>query len=229
MNGLAGAGGGGVGGVAGGVNSKPMPLLIRILMIGDSSVGKTSLVLRYDDRGFNLRFTTTIGVDYSDRLLELDGRQVKLQIWDTAGQERFHSLTTSFFKRAEGFVLVYDVSNRQSFESVSTWMKDIVEQGKRGSDVVICGNKCDLQGREVPREEGEQLAAELGVPYMETSAKDNLNVKETFDDLAARVKTRLEVSQAASDAAGETLRINGGRMGGDADTSLTQKMESCCT
>lgn len=80
MNGLAGAGGGGVGGVAGGVNSKPMPLLIRILMIGDSSVGKTSLVLRYDDRGFNLRFTTTIGVDYSDRLLELDGRQVKLQV-----------------------------------------------------------------------------------------------------------------------------------------------------
>lgn len=80
MNGLAGTGGGGVGGVAGGIGSKPMPLLIRILMIGDSSVGKTSLVLRYDNRGFNLRFTTTIGVDYSDRLLELDGRQVKLQV-----------------------------------------------------------------------------------------------------------------------------------------------------
>ncbi|CAB1118577.1 unnamed protein product [Ectocarpus sp. CCAP 1310/34] len=221
----------GLGAPAVGGAGNPTPLLIRILMIGDSSVGKTSLVLRYDKRGFNLRFTTTIGVDYSDRLLELDGRQVKLQIWDTAGQERFHSLTTSFFKRAEGFVLVYDVSNRQSFESVSTWMKDIVEQGKRGSDVVICGNKCDLQGREVAREEGEQLAAELGVPYMETSAKENLNVEETFGNLASRVKTRLEASQAATDAAGsgETLRLNGGRNGGVDTESLTQRMESCCT
>ncbi|CAM9175419.1 unnamed protein product [Ascophyllum nodosum] len=207
------------------------PLLIRILMIGDSSVGKTSLVLRYDNRGFNRQFTTTIGVDYSDRLLELDGRQVKLQIWDTAGQERFHSLTTSFFKRAEGFVVVYDVSNRQSFESLARWMKDIMEHGKRGSDVIICGNKCDLQGREVAVEEGEQLAANMGVPYVETSAKDNINVDDTFDSLALRVKTRLELNQAASEAPadGDTLRLNGNRDPSDANATFTEKIESCCS
>ncbi|CAM9646607.1 unnamed protein product [Phaeothamnion confervicola] len=205
---------------------KPAPLLIRLLMIGDSSVGKTSLVLRYDKRGFNPKFTTTIGVDYSDRLLEIEGRQVKLQIWDTAGQERFHSLTTSFFKRAEGFVMVFDVTNRQSFDNVRRWMNDISEQGKKESDIVVCGNKCDATSRQVSEKiEAATLCKEFQVPYVETSAKENINVDSVFGSLAAKVKNRLDAKSSEEEQrANEVLRLKTG-----GSESMSSKMDSCCS
>ncbi|KAG5177675.1 Rab8D, rab family GTPase [Tribonema minus] len=198
----------------------PAALLIRVLMIGESSVGKTSLVLRYDKRGFNAKFTTTIGVDYSDRMLTVDARAVKLQIWDTAGQERFHSLTTSFFKRAEGFALVFDVSDRRSFDAVARWMGDIREQGKADSDVVLVGNKCDVKERAVAKGEAEKLAKHFAVPYFEASAKDNVNVDVIFETLASSVKRRLD-AKAADEAkkASETVTLG---------TAAEPKKKSAC-
>jgi Ras-related protein Rab-8A len=182
--------------------SSAAPLLIRVLMIGDSSVGKTSLVLRYDKRSFSGQFTTTIGVDYSDRLMEIAGRKVKLQIWDTAGQERFHSLTTSFFKRAEGFVVVFDLSQRSTFEGIGRWMSDISEQGKSGVNVVLVGNKCDLaEKRAVTEEEGSDLAKRYGGLYFETSAKENVNIDGVFTHIAEAVKSRLDSIQEKDEKA----------------------------
>ncbi|CAM9262120.1 unnamed protein product [Chrysoparadoxa australica] len=190
------------------------PLLIRVLMVGDSSVGKTSIVLRYDKRGYNPKFSTTIGVDYSDRMVDLDGKTVKLQIWDTAGQERFHSLTTSFFKRAEGFVLVYDVCSRASFESLDRWMKDAKDQGKKDCDIVICGNKCDVRAgsRSVQESEGKEFASQHMVPYFETSAKDNINIDEVFYLLARSIMTRLdrERSEGEANESSPTVKIGEG-------------------
>jgi len=174
-------------------------------MIGDSSVGKTSLVIRYDEDSFSTKYMTTIGVDYRDKFVQVDGRPIKLQIWDTAGQERFRSLTANFFGKADGFVVCFDVASRTSFAQVRNWIHD-VQLHKRGEvDVCLCGCKCDVDEarRQVPETKARALADEYGVPYYETSAKENLNVAQTFEDLAHRV-VRRKLAQGLIPPAGST-------------------------
>ncbi|GMH50428.1 hypothetical protein TrRE_jg3221, partial [Triparma retinervis] len=135
--------------------------IIRLLMVGDSACGKTSLVLRFDQDIFSSKFVTTIGVDYRDKMVHIDGVDLRLQLWDTAGQERFRSLTSNFFGRADGFVLSYDCTSRSSFDHVVSWMRDINSRAPPDVDVVLCGNKIDLEEkREVTYEEGLNLAEE---------------------------------------------------------------------
>ena len=172
-------------------------------MIGDSSVGKTSLVVRYDEDTFSTRYMTTIGVDYRDKFLEIDGQNVKLQIWDTAGQERFRSLTANFFGKADGFVVCYDVASAASFAHVRNWVGDI-DRHKRGVvDVALCGCKCDVpdEKREVAAGEAQNLATEYGVESYEASAKTNVNVSRAFEDLAAKI-VRRKLKQPAAGAVG---------------------------
>ena len=167
-------------------------VVIRLLMIGDSSVGKTSLVIRYDEDSFSTKYMTTIGVDYRDKFVDIDGQPVKLQIWDTAGQERFRSLTANFFGKADGFVVCFDVSSRGSFGHVRNWIHD-VQSHKRGEvDVCLCGCKCDVDAklRQVATHEAKALAEEYGIQYFEASAKENINVSETFEHLAQKVRRR---------------------------------------
>ncbi|CAH0371404.1 unnamed protein product [Pelagomonas calceolata] len=168
-------------------------MVIRLLMIGDSSVGKTSLVVRYDEDSFSATprtmFMTTIGVDYRDKLVKIEGRDIKLQIWDTAGQERFRSLTSNFFGRADGFAVCFDVGARASFNHVRQWLDDVEKNKKGPVELCLIGCKCDLaaEKRQVSKAEAEKLAGEKGLPYFEASAKTNQNVAEAFEDLAARV------------------------------------------
>lgn len=172
-------------------SSNKVPV-IRLLMIGDSSVGKTSMVVRYDENNFSTKYMTTIGVDYRDKFIEVDGKKIKLQIWDTAGQERFRSLTANFFGKADGFVVCFDVSNRTSFTHVRNWIQD-VQRHKRGHvDVCLCGCKSDVdfQFRQVAYQEAKNLADEFDVPYFEASAKNNTNVAQTFESLAEKVARR---------------------------------------
>jgi len=185
--------------------SKKQPPIIRILMVGDSSVGKTSLVMRFDDKGFLNKYATTIGVDYSDRLVEVDGDEYKLQVWDTAGQERFRALTSSFFKRADGFCLCYDISSRHSFDNVNRWMKDICEQAPSGFNLILVGNKCDVPEarREVAYQEGVDLAGEFGAPFLEASAKTDRNVDDVFMTVASAV-----VAQKSGGSRGAGTRQN---------------------
>merc|ERR1711957_900878 len=123
--------------------------IVRLLMVGDSSCGKTSLVLRFDQNVFSTKFVTTIGVDYRDKMVKIEGAMMRLQLWDTAGQERFRSLTSNFFGRADGFVLCYDISNRPSFDHVIGWMRDIKTRAPPDCDIVLCGNKSDLESDRV--------------------------------------------------------------------------------
>lgn len=163
--------------------------IVRLLMVGDSSCGKTSLVLRFDQNVFSTKFVTTIGVDYRDKMITIEDAPMRLQLWDTAGQERFRSLTSNFFGRADGFVLCFDISNRPSFDHVIGWMRDIKTRAPPDVDIVLCGNKCDLDNdRVVQYEEGKALANEYGVQFFETSALTGHNVDSMFTALATTIK-----------------------------------------
>ena len=165
-------------------------LHVKLLMLGDTGVGKTCLLLRYAFDSFSPTFITTIGIDFKIKEVELDGLRVKLQIWDTAGQERFRTITVSYFKGAHGILLVYDVSERESFENVQHWVHQIRDNADERVRMVLVGNKCDRE-RAVTTDEGQHLADQFGVSFFETSAKDNKNVDECYTAIAKETKDAL--------------------------------------
>ncbi|XP_069816161.1 ras-related protein Rab-10-like [Dendropsophus ebraccatus] len=162
-------------------------LVAKLVMTGDSNVGKTCIVSRYTDHTMP-SYLSTVGIDFKTKTVHIDDTPLKLQIWDTAGQERFHTLSVSYFRGAHGFILVYDITNPVSFENTSLWMKDIKMKAGEEVEVVLLGNKCDREDeREVSKERGEKLAWEYGIPFFETSAKENINIENTFDMLSATI------------------------------------------
>ncbi|KAI2617538.1 ras family-domain-containing protein [Hypomontagnella submonticulosa] len=166
--------------------------LIKLLLIGDSGVGKSCCLLRFSEDSFTPSFITTIGIDFKIRTIELDGKRVKLQIWDTAGQERFRTITTAYYRGAMGILLVYDVTDQRSFENIRTWFANVEQHATEGVNKILIGNKCDWEEkRVVSTEQGEQLAKELGIPFLEVSAKSNINIDKAFYSLAADIKKRI--------------------------------------
>ena len=123
---------------------------IKLLMIGDSGVGKTCLLLRYANDSFSPTFITTIGIDFKIKNVDIDGTRIKLQIWDTAGQERFRTITTSYFRGAQGILLVYDVTDRRSFESIRNWISQIQQHADVHVNKILVGNKCDMTDAQRP-------------------------------------------------------------------------------
>uniref|UniRef100_A0AAQ4PKL7 small monomeric GTPase n=1 Tax=Gasterosteus aculeatus aculeatus TaxID=481459 RepID=A0AAQ4PKL7_GASAC len=159
--------------------AKTYDYLFKLLLIGDSGVGKTCLLFRFSEDSFNTTFISTIGIDFKIRTIELDGKRVKLQIWDTAGQERFRTITTAYYRGAMGIMLVYDISNEKSFENIKNWIRNIEEHASSDVEKMILGNKCDMSDRrQVSKDRGEKLAIDYGVKFLETSAKSSLNVEE---------------------------------------------------
>jgi len=169
--------------------------LIKLLLIGDSGVGKSCLLLRFSDDSFTPSFITTIGIDFKIRTIDLEGKRIKLQIWDTAGQERFRTITTAYYRGAMGIMLVYDVTNEKSFENIKNWIRNIDEHASSDVEKMILGNKCDIvDKRVITKEQGEQLAIEHKIKFMETSAKTSINVEEAFFMLARDIKSKLELN-----------------------------------
>ncbi|OQR87613.1 Rab8 family GTPase [Achlya hypogyna] len=175
------------------VHSSKYDLLVKLLLIGDSGVGKSCLLMRYSDDSFTSSFITTIGIDFKVKTIDVDGKRVKLQIWDTAGQERFRTITTAYYRGAMGILLVYDVTDDHSFQNVRNWMRQIQQHASPNVNKILIGNKCDVDPSErvVTTQQGEELAAEYGVQFFETSAKSNLNVEEAFRSIAVDVQKRL--------------------------------------
>jgi len=123
----------------------------------------------------------SIGVDFKLKNIEVKGKKVKLQVWDTAGEERFRTITTSYYKGAQAIIVVFDITDRDSFEHVKNWMADVDKFAKEGVLRILCGNKCDLEHqRKISKEEGKELASKYGIQYIETSAKDTTNIEELF-------------------------------------------------
>uniref|UniRef100_A0A3Q4BJR4 small monomeric GTPase n=2 Tax=Euteleostomi TaxID=117571 RepID=A0A3Q4BJR4_MOLML len=175
---------------------KTYDLLFKLLLIGDSGVGKTCVLFRFSDDAFNTTFISTIGIDFKIKTVELQGKKIKLQIWDTAGQERFHTITTSYYRGAMGIMLVYDITNAKSFENISKWLRNIDEHANEDVERMLLGNKCDMEDkRVVPKAKGEQIAREHGIRFFETSAKANINIEKAFltlaEDILRKVCARL--------------------------------------
>lgn len=215
---------------------------IKLLLIGDSGVGKSCCLLRFSEDSFTPSFITTIGIDFKIRTIELDGKRVKLQIWDTAGQERFRTITTAYYRGAMGILLVYDVTDERSFHSkgslsylgafmtltvfilfffldIRTWFSNVEQHASEGVHKILIGNKCDWEEkRAVSTEQGQRLADDLGIPFLEVSAKNNINIENAFFNLASDIKKGMDVSkseQAGSqgvniDQQGSGLNANSG-------------------
>ena len=155
--------------------------LAKVIIIGDSGVGKTNLLLQFCDGLFQDSYVATLGVDFKLKNLELDGHRVKLQIWDTAGQERFRNITKSFYKGAHGIILTYSITEPSSFAHIENWVDQIREVGNPDTDMILVASKADLEmDRKVPRKQGETLAEKYGIPFIETSAKADTNIGRVF-------------------------------------------------
>ncbi|KAF7203371.1 transcript variant X2, partial [Nothobranchius furzeri] len=166
--------------------------MFKLLIIGNSSVGKTSFLFRYADDSFSNSFVSTVGIDFKVKTVYRNDKRIKMQIWDTAGQERYRTITTAYYRGAMGFILMYDITNEESFNAVQDWATQIKTYSWDNAQVIMVGNKCDMdQERVVPHEKGKHLADQLGeCAFMETSAKTNSNVKELFQELLALEKKR---------------------------------------
>jgi len=173
--------------------------LIKLLLIGDSGVGKSCLLLRFSEDSFTPSFITTIGIDFKIRTVEIDGKKIKLQIWDTAGQERFRTITTAYYRGAMGILLVYDVTDEKSFLSIRNWIANIDQFAQEGVNRILIGNKSDMTSKKViDFATGKALADEYGIRFLETSAKNSTNVDEAFISLARDIKKRtIDASPAA--------------------------------
>jgi small GTP-binding protein len=159
--------------------------LFKLALIGDSGSGKTSILLRFTDNTYNDNTQFTIGVDFKIVSMNIDDNLVKLQIWDTCGSERFKSLTTSFIKSCSAFILVFDITRMKTFKNLEFWMKVVKDSAKEGDFLCLIGNKSDLQNkRQVPLEDCVEFAKNNGLKYMETSAKNNVNIIEAFTFVA---------------------------------------------
>ena len=161
----------------------------KLLLLGDSTVGKTCFLIKYTDQSFQDIHMATIGLDYRVKTMKLkNNKDVKIQIWDTAGQDRFRSITKNYYKGSHGIILIYDITNRRTFENVQQWISQIREETSQNVVIYLIGNKIDMkEERKVSTEEGKKLADELGLPFMETSAKEGININEVFDDIVERV------------------------------------------
>jgi len=169
--------------------------LFILVLIGDSGVGKSCLLLRFADDKWTDSYISTIGVDFKIRTIELDQKTIKLQIWDTAGQERFRTISSTYYRGAHGIIVVYDVTNKVSFDNVTRWLSEIDKYAREGVNKLLVGNKSDHTQedgqRQVSTEEGKQFAESKDIPFLETSARTGTFVDTAFLMMAHDIKTKM--------------------------------------
>ena len=165
---------------------------LKLLTLGDSSVGKSSFIIKYIDDKFQYSYIATLGLDFKQKKVQLkSGENVCLRIFDTAGQERFKSISINFIKKANGILLLYDITNENSFQSVNKWMESIKEAAGEKICVILIGNKCDLEKeRKVSKEEGEEKAKQFNLPFFETSCKEGININKVFEKIAEDILSK---------------------------------------
>jgi Ras-related protein Rab-43 len=181
--------------------------LFKIVFVGDMGIGKTCVVQRFKNGTYIEKQGTTIGVDFTMKTLIIDGKRVKLQIWDTGGQERFRTITQSYYRSANGIILCYDITCRQSFESLIRWMDDVSKFAVPNVAKVLIATKADLaDSRAVEHEEGDQLARTHNMAFMEVSSKNNYNIDNVFLELASQLKSQYD-SGSLSEGQFDSFRL----------------------
>ena len=191
--------------------------LFKLLIVGESGVGKTCLLLRFTDDSFTANHLTTIGIDFKIKIINIDNKLIKLQIWDTAGEERFRTITKTYYKGAHGIILTYDVTDINSFKNIRNWIKQIEQNAQNNVCKVLVGNKCDKSDRVVSFEDGKKLAQDYGMEFFETSAKSNINVSETFTFLTKEI---LKGTEGGNTKGGDNIQID--------KTGQVKKKGNCC-
>jgi Ras-related protein Rab-1A len=196
--------------------------LFKLLLIGDSGVGKSCLLLRFADDTYTESYISTIGVDFKIRTIDLNGKTIKLQIWDTAGQERFRTITSSYYRGAHGIIVVYDITDQVSFNNVKQWLQEIDRYACENVNKLLVGNKCDLTNkRVVDQATAKEYADSLGIPFLETSAKNSTNVEQAFITMATEIKNRMAASQPTPQSKTSTVKPGTG-------TPVNKSDGGCC-
>jgi Ras-related protein Rab-8A len=186
--------------------SSETDMTFKILTIGESGVGKTCIAQRFVKDKFNKNHLATIGVDYFDKKLHINNKDIRLKIWDTAGQERFKTLTAQYYKGADGILLVYDVTDEESYEKIRDWMGQITLNTKKDDiGLVLLGNKCDIQQRKVTKGMGDKLGEELKIKYFETSALSGQGINESFEELARIIMKKRGIGEGNKGTCGVNL------------------------
>ncbi|SCU98003.1 LAMI_0F12508g1_1 [Lachancea mirantina] len=195
-------------------NGKNYDSIMKILLVGDSGVGKSCLLVRFVEDKFSPSFITTIGIDFKIKTVDINGKKVKLQLWDTAGQERFRTITTAYYRGAMGIILVYDVTDERTFANIKQWFSTVNQHANDEAQLLLVGNKSDMDTRAVTTEQGETLAKELGIPFVEASAKDDTNVNDIFFQLAKLIQEKIESEKIVGGQGKDgSININGGGNG----------------
>jgi len=204
--------------------------LFKVVLIGDSGVGKSNLLSRFTRGEFNLDSKSTIGVEFATRSINVDGKTVKAQIWETAGQERYRAITSAYYRGAVGALLVYDIAKHATYVNVTRWLKELRDHADSNIVIMLVGNKSDLKHlRAVPTEEAKAFASENGLSFIETSALDASNVESAFQNILTEIY-RI-VSNKALESADNPIKPTGGEsisIQPSADASATTKSGNCC-
>ena len=156
---------------------------LKFVILGESMVGKTSFINRYINDKFGERYLCTIGIDFQEKIINKNNKKIKLQIWDTAGEERYRNITKNYFQACNGFIIAYDINNKESFEQVKFWIRQIEAFAEEKTNCVLIGTKSDLNERAINEQKGKDLAKTIRCKFFETSAKLNMNVNEAFEAL----------------------------------------------
>jgi len=195
--------------------------VFKLVLIGDSGVGKSCLLLRFADDTYTESHISTIGVDFKIRTIQLDGKTIKLQIWDTAGQERFRTITSSYYRGAHGIIVVYDTTDSETFEHVKTWLHEIDRYASENVNKLLVGNKSDLTSkRQVETEAAKEFADSVTIPFLETSAKNATNVEDAFMTMAGEIKKRMASAPSMAEGNKSKITVSG--------TTQPVKSSSCC-
>ncbi|KAJ7074246.1 GTP-binding protein ypt1 [Mycena amicta] len=204
--------------------------LFKLLLIGDSGVGKSCLLLRFADDTYTESYISTIGVDFKIRTIELEGKTVKLQIWDTAGQERFRTITSSYYRGAHGIIVVYDVTDNDTFTNVKQWLQEIDRYASEGVNKLLVGNKSDLTGKKVVEYSvakfsqlaSRNLPTSLPSPSSKPRPRTATNVEQAFLTMAKQIKDRMGSTSTPAGGAGKSSTITPGQ------SMQQQPASGCC-
>ena len=189
----------------------------KIIILGMSEVGKTCLLINYFDKKFKENNISTIGIDFKTKFFKFDENKVKINYVDTAGQERFHAISSNYLKNANGILLVYAVNSRASFSLLEDWMKEVKNHANQNFSIIILGNKCDVEDREVTLEDGENFAKKINSKVYDVSAKTGYNVAEAFDEIA---RMTYEKDKEGKIRQRESIRFE--------DVGTDKKKKKCC-
>lgn len=207
--------------------------LFKVVLIGDSGVGKSNLLSRFTRNEFNLESKSTIGVEFATRSIQVDGKTIKAQIWDTAGQERYRAITSAYYRGAVGALLVYDIAKNVTFENVDRWLKELRDHADHNIVIMLVGNKSDLRHlRAVPQDDAKSYAEQRGLSFIETSALDSTNVEQAFHTILTEIyrlvsRRPMDAGEGAEAAPtvgqGETVVVSA------QDSANVEKKKSTCS